>query len=249
MKTIALLLTFLLVLELVKAQYTKSYYNLTISKSDSTSYHFKWCTQKKLSQCYNQNFINNLECVRVMETMETMCTCDGDDRTRCNTFTSDHTPSSDLFLGSFECKATLMRTTSSSTPSCTLITPTKCTDSTTTDASTNYVIPSTSSQKGNQSTDGLLSSVTLTPTPSKQLCSGSATNASITQAALGATVGLLAVLLILAIIGWVCTCVILKKKATMNINKTNNRYIYNVILVYLSDPCYDYFMVFVNCLM
>ncbi|MCG8624077.1 MAG: hypothetical protein MJE68_19055, partial [Proteobacteria bacterium] len=66
----------------------------------------------------------------------------------------------------------------------------------------------------------------------QSLCIGSATNTSktITQAeALGAIVGLLglsailAVLLIVAIIGWVCTCLALKKKGSMNLNKTNNR--------------------------
>ena len=159
-----------------------------------------------------------------------MCTCGGDDgnsrkkRMGNHTPPSDHTLPSDLFLGSFECEAISMGTTSSSTPNCPLIAPTKRPGSTTTDASKNYVIPSISSQKGNQNTDGLLPSVT--SIPSKQLCSGSATNTSVTQAALGTTVGLLAVLLMLAIIGWVCTCMILKKKTTMNINKTNNRYIY-----------------------
>ena len=33
-------------------------------------------------------------------------------------------------------------------------------------------------------------------------------------------IGLLTVLLTLAITGWVCTCVILKKKGTVNINET-----------------------------
>ena len=41
-----------------------------------------------------------------------------------------------------------------------------------------------------------------------------------TVVALGALVGLLTVLLTLAIIGWVCTFMILKKKGTANINKT-----------------------------
>ncbi len=70
---------------------------------------------------------------------------------------------------------------------------------------------------------------TTTSTPSKQLScnNGSATNASITQAtALGVIAGLsvvIVVLLILAIIGWVCTYLALKKKGTMNVPKTNSR--------------------------
>ena len=54
-----------------------------------------------------------------------------------------------------------------------------------------------------------------------QTCSCPAINIY-TQASLGAT-GVLTVLLILAIIGWVCTYVILKKKGAVNINKTYTR--------------------------
>ena len=61
---------------------------------------------------------------------------------------------------------------------------------------------------------------TATSTSSQQLCTNSATNV---QAALGVLVGLLTVLLTLAIIGWVYSCVILKKKGTMNTNKSKTR--------------------------
>ena len=61
---------------------------------------------------------------------------------------------------------------------------------------------------------------TATSTSCQQSCTSSATDV---QAALGALVGLLMVLLTLALFGWVWTCVILKKKGTVNINKSKTR--------------------------
>ena len=56
---------------------------------------------------------------------------------------------------------------------------------------------------------------------------------------LGATV-VLAVLLILAIIGWVCTFVIVKKKGAANINKTYTRY-------YHTKKLWLFYDVFIKC--
>ena len=64
-------------------------------------------------------------------------------------------------------------------------------------------------------------------TTSSTQCSDSTTTAADdsveVKSSLGALVGLLTVLLTLAIIGWVCTCVILMKKRTANIDKTKTR--------------------------
>ena len=70
--------------------------------------------------------------------------------------------------------------------------------------------PSNISPQGTGTTE-CQSTTTVTP---MQMCSYSA---------LRALVGLLTVLLTLAIIGWVYTCVILKKKGTVNLNKTKTR--------------------------
>ena len=75
---------------------------------------------------------------------------------------------------------------------------------------TNGCEPSTPSNTCPQGTGTTEFQSTTTATP-MQLCSCSA------------LVGLLTVLLTLAIIGWVCTCVILKKKGAVNFNKTKTR--------------------------
>ena len=64
---------------------------------------------------------------------------------------------------------------------------------------------------------------TATSTSSQQLYTSSATDVQAALGALGALVGLLMVLLTLALFGWVWTCVILKKKGTVNINKSKTR--------------------------
>ena len=87
---------------------------------------------------------------------------------------------------------------------------------------TNGCEPSTHSTISLQGTGTTERQSTTTATP-MQLCSCSATKALGARVALGALVGLFTVLLTLAIIGWVCTCVILKKKGTVNINKTKTR--------------------------
>lgn len=99
---------------------------------------------------------------------------------------------SNLFL---ECKNITIKTISSSTPSYSHIMSTNCPDSTTIDTGGNSF---THSNRGPLPTSN--------PSPRECRCS------PINQATLGATTDILAVLLILAIIGWVYTCIILKKK-------------------------------------
>ena len=209
MKVQVLLPTFLRALEVVRAM---PQHNLIVRESN-TFYHFNRCTKNK-DDCHIDNSSGNGSRRR---------------KKRMN----DDTP--DMC---FECRDISINTTSSSTSSCPIVTPTKCSSSAT-DASTNSV--RTTAQQGIQKAmDSPIPTVT-SGTSNKQMCSGLATKESITQAALGATVGLLSVLLILAIIGWVCTCVILRKKGTMNMDKTNNRYVKchtymtGVLHVYLLD--------------
>ena len=60
------------------------------------------------------------------------------------------------------------------------------------------------------------------PTASPTICT--ATTTMISQAALGAMVGILAILLAIVSTGWVCTCwVMQKRRREMNINTTNIR--------------------------
>lgn len=197
MKVKVLLLTFLLALEVVRAM---PQHNRIVR--ESKTYHCNRCTKNK-NDCRNQNPIDNSS---------------GNGNRRRKKRMDGDTPDTMCF----ECQEIPIDTTSSSMPSCPIVTPTKCSSSAT-DASTNSV--RTTAQQGIQKAmDSPIPTVT-SGTSTKPMCSGLATKESITQAALGATVGLLSVLLILAIIGWVCTCVILKKKDTMNIDKTNNRYV------------------------
>lgn len=222
MKVQVLLLTFLLVLEVVIAMRR---HNLTVHESN-TSYHFSRC-KKEPSTSTNQNCNNVMKGCEEEEEEE-------DCRTKRNAGSASQCE--EVFV----CEDIIsLDPTFNSTPSCPIVIPTKC-SSFTTDATTNSIITSTTAQQGIQKTkDSLLP--TVTSMSNKPSCSGLATNESITQAALGATVGLLSVLLILAIIGWVCTCVILRKKGTMNMDKTNNRYVKchtymtGVLHVYLLD--------------
>ena len=221
MKVKVLLPTFLLVLEVVK---TMQQYNLTVCESN-ISYHFNQC-KKELSTCKNQNCNNGCE----------------KEKSHRRRNTGSASQCEELFV----CEDISLDPTFSSTPSCPIVIPTKW-SSFTTDASTNSIIPSTIAQQGIQKAmDSPIPTVT-SGTSNKQMCSGLATKESITQAALGATVGLLSVLLILAIIGWVCTCVILRKKGTMNMDKTNNRYVkchtymtgvLHVYSIFYYDFCY-----------
>lgn len=201
MKVQVLLPTFLLVLEVVRAM---QQYHLTVRESNiSCLIHFNQC-KKELSTCENQNHNNG-------------CEKEGDSRRKRNAGSASQCE--EVFV----CEDISLDPTFNSTPSCPIVIPTKW-SSFTTDVSTNSIITSTIAQQAIQKTkDSLLP--TVTSMSNKPLCSGLAVNESITQAALGATVGLLSVLLTLAIIGWVCTCVILRKKGTMNVDKTNNRYI------------------------
>ena len=131
----------------------------------------------------------------------------------------------DLFQGIFECVSISTKSISSNCP---LNTPTECMCSTITDDHKNSLTPTRTKHQTPGTTQSLLPTE-MSTSSQQSLCIGSATNTSktITQAeALGAIVGLSAMIIILfivAIIGWVCTCLALKKKGSMNINKTNNR--------------------------
>jgi hypothetical protein len=132
----------------------------------------------------------------------------------------------DAFQGFFQCVHISNETTSNSS-SCSLNITRECIGSTTTDAHKNSFTPTSMNHQPLATTESLLPTTTLTSGKQLSCSNGSATNASITQAtALGAIVGLsavIAVLLILAIIGWVCTYLALQKKSSMNVIKTNNR--------------------------
>ena len=202
MKFIVIILfqIFLLVLELESASYYC--YNLTINKLDSMM------CRKQSSKCRTCSITYN--------------GVEGENMSNNNCREKD--PSQ----GIFECVSI---STNNIASNCSLNTPTECTCSTITDDHENSLTPTRTKYQ----TSGITQSLPPTEmsTSSQQsLCIGSATNISktITQAkALGAIAGLsaviliLAVLFIVAIIGWVCTCMALKKKGSMNINKTNNR--------------------------
>ena len=127
--------------------------------------------------------------------------------------------------GTFECISVSTKNTSSNYS---LNTPTECTCSTITDARGNSLTPTSTNYQEFGTTQSPLPTE-MSTSSQQSLCIGSATNTSKTIAqaeALGAIVGLSAMILILfivAIIGWVCTYMALKKKGSMNINKTNNR--------------------------
>jgi hypothetical protein len=221
MKFIVIILfqIFLLVLELESA----SFYNLTINEN------LVIC-QKQSNKCCRFSGIRHND--------DSDCLGDGDgnggnigdggnggddsndggdgDQDYNNNYLCEET---DLFKGTIECACISIAS------KCSL---NKIIECTTIDARGNPFTPTSTNHQAPGTTE-----TTIASTPSKQLsCSnGSATiNASITQAtALGVIAGLSAVILILAvlltliIIGWVCTCLALKKKGSMNINKTNNR--------------------------
>ena len=131
----------------------------------------------------------------------------------------------DPFQGIFECISISTKNTSSNYS---LNTPTECMCSIITDARGYSLTPTSSNHQALGTTQSLLPTE-MSTSRQESLCIGSATNTSktITQAkALGAIVGVsavLAVLLTVAIIGWVCTCLALKKKGSMNIKNTSNR--------------------------
>lgn len=202
MKFIVIILfqIFLLVLELESASY---YYTLTINKSD-----LMMC-QKQSSKCYRFS-----------------TTCNDDENMSNNN--NEMRKEIDSFQGIFECISVSIKNTSLNYS---LNIPTECTCSTITDARGYSLTPTSSNHQALGTTQSLLPTE-MSTSSQQSLCNRSATNTSktITQAeASGAIVGLstviiiLAGLLIVAIIGWVCTCLALKKKGSMNINKTNNR--------------------------
>ena len=178
------------------------------------------------SCCYNLT-INGLDlvmCQKQSSKCRMFCNDDGEEDMSNNS--NKMHKEKDPFQGIFECIST-----KNISSNCPLNTPTECMCSTIAGAHGNLFTPTSTNYQESGTTQSPLPTE-MSTSSQQSLCNGSATNSSttITQAeALGAIAGLsaviliLAVLLIVAIIGWVCTYMALKKKGSMNINKTNNR--------------------------
>ena len=211
---IIVLLQILLVLELSEAMCKT--YTLTVSESE-----LKLCPQNTLSNCYSFVYKSVSE---------------EDDDDSSTTVIPPNVLN--LLKGSFECEPSITtnKDRNSSTHSNTglvftvclpasnlthPITPTTRTGSTT-GIDRNIFTSSNTTQQGLGTTVGLPTS---NPTPTSLLpCSSSATNPYTTPAALGAIIGVLAVLLIIVLVGWMLTCCLaFKIRGVRDKNKTDIR--------------------------